>query len=142
VVRKNKRPEAAVFPACLQPGPGLKSFVPAYQLTQRSTSLQTTYPRQIDAALDLCTIRRRLAPYHTAGGRPSIDPELMIRMLLVGNVFAIRSERRLCEEVHPPTPDPPGVSRWQVLCPAADTFAHATKEWYECRRERTLRFSL
>ena len=34
------------------------------------------------------------------GGRPSIDPELMIRMLLVGYAFAIRSERRLCEEVH------------------------------------------
>src|ERR1700731_325095 len=56
--------------------------------------------RQIDAALDLSMIRRRLAPYYAAGGRPSIDPELMIRMLLVGYAFAIRSERRLCEEVH------------------------------------------
>lgn len=33
-------------------------------------------------------------------GRPSIDPELMIRMLIVGYCFGIRSERRLCEEVH------------------------------------------
>ena len=40
--------------------------------------------RQIDAVLDLSTIRRTLAPYYAAGGRPSIDPELMIRMLLVG----------------------------------------------------------
>ncbi len=57
--------------------------------------------RQIDAVLDLSTIHRRtLAPYYAAGGRPSIDPELMIRMLLVGYAFAIRSERRLCEEVH------------------------------------------
>lgn len=56
--------------------------------------------RQIDAVLDLSTIRRRLAPYYAVGGRPSIDPELMIRMLLVGYAFAIRSERRLCEEVH------------------------------------------
>ena len=56
--------------------------------------------RQIDAVLDLSTIRRTLAPYYAAGGRPSIDPELMIRMLLVGYAFAIRSERRLCEEVH------------------------------------------
>src|SRR5271156_1838563 len=56
--------------------------------------------RQIDAVLDLRTIRRRLAPYYAAGGRPSIDPELMIRMLLVGYAFAIRSERRLSEEVH------------------------------------------
>jgi len=33
-------------------------------------------------------------------GRPSIDPDLMIRMLIIGYCFAIRSERRLCEEVH------------------------------------------
>jgi hypothetical protein len=33
-------------------------------------------------------------------GRPSVDPELMIRMLIVGYCFGIRSERRLCEEVH------------------------------------------
>ncbi len=56
--------------------------------------------RQIDAVLDLSSIRRTLAPYYAAGGRPSIDPALMIRMLLVGYAFAIRSERRLCEEVH------------------------------------------
>src|SRR5271154_5438011 len=56
--------------------------------------------RQIDAVLDLSTLRRTLAPYDAAGGRPSIDPELMIRMLFVGYAFAIRSERRLCEEVH------------------------------------------
>jgi transposase len=56
--------------------------------------------RQIDAVLDLSTIRRTLAPYYAAGGRPSINPELMIRMLVVGYAFAIRSERRLCDEVH------------------------------------------
>ena len=56
--------------------------------------------RRIDAVLDLSAIRRSLAPYYAAGGRPSIDPELMIRMLLVGYAFAIRSERRLCDEVH------------------------------------------
>jgi transposase len=56
--------------------------------------------RQIDAVLDLSAIRHTLAPYYAAGGRPSIDPELMIRMLLVGYAFAIRSERRLCDEVH------------------------------------------
>lgn len=33
-------------------------------------------------------------------GRPSIDPELLIRMLLIGHCMGIRSERRLCEEVH------------------------------------------
>jgi transposase len=56
--------------------------------------------RRIEAVLDLSAIRRTLAPYYAAGGRPSIDPELMIRMLLVGYAFAIRSELRLCEEVH------------------------------------------
>ena len=50
--------------------------------------------------LDLGEIRRSLAPYYAAIGRPSIDPELMIRMLLIGYAFAIRSERRLCDEVH------------------------------------------
>ena len=56
--------------------------------------------RRIDAVLDLSEIRRALAPYYAAIGRPSVDPELMIRMLLIGYAFAIRSERRLCEEVH------------------------------------------
>lgn len=56
--------------------------------------------RRIDAVLDLSAIRLALAPYYAQGGRPSIDPELMIRMLLVGYAFAIRSERRLCDEVH------------------------------------------
>jgi transposase len=41
-----------------------------------------------------------MAGYYSATGRPSIDPELMIRMLLIGYCLGIRSERRLCEEVH------------------------------------------
>lgn len=56
--------------------------------------------RAIDRFVDLSGIRRDLAPFYSAIGRPSIDPELMIRMLLVGYVMGIRSERRLCEEVH------------------------------------------
>ncbi len=56
--------------------------------------------RGIDRFLDLGDLRRHLAPYYSHTGRPSIDPELMIRMLLVGYCFGIRSERRLCEEVH------------------------------------------
>jgi transposase len=55
--------------------------------------------RQIDAALDLSWVHKELAPYYSHTGRPSIDPVLMIRMLIVGYVFAIRSERRLCSEV-------------------------------------------
>src|SRR5579859_8259896 len=56
--------------------------------------------RQIDAVLDLRALRQTLAPYYSVGGRPSVDPELMIRMLLIGYAFAIRSERWLCDEVH------------------------------------------
>lgn len=56
--------------------------------------------RYIDAVLDLSELRRHLAPFYSAIGRPSVDPELMIRMLIIGYCFGIRSERRLCEEVH------------------------------------------
>src|SRR3979411_143930 len=55
--------------------------------------------RKIDAALDLSWLRSELAPHYSSMGRPSIDPELMIRMLVVGYVFAIRSERLICREV-------------------------------------------
>ena len=56
--------------------------------------------RSIDRFVELDALRQELAPFYSAIGRPSIDPELMIRMLLVGYCFGIRSERRLCEEVH------------------------------------------
>ena len=55
--------------------------------------------RRIDSVLDLSWIRDELEPYYSHTGRPSIDPELMMRMLIVGYVFAIRSERQLCSEV-------------------------------------------
>ena len=56
--------------------------------------------RGIDRFLDLADLRQHLAPFYSHTGRPSIDPELMVRMLLLGYCFGIRSERRLCEEVH------------------------------------------
>jgi transposase len=55
--------------------------------------------RQIDGVLDLSWVHKELARYYSHTGRPSIDPVLMIRMLIVGYVFAIRSERRICAEV-------------------------------------------
>ena len=55
--------------------------------------------RKIDAVLDLSKLRTQLAPHYSHTGRPSIDPELIIRMLLIGYCYGIRSERRLCEEV-------------------------------------------
>jgi len=56
--------------------------------------------RAIDRFVDLSSIRQHLAPFYSNTGRPSVDPELLIRMLLVGYCLGIRSERRLCEEVH------------------------------------------
>lgn len=55
--------------------------------------------RKLDALLDFEALRKRLAPYYSEIGRPSVDPALMIRMLLIGYCYSIRSERRLCEEV-------------------------------------------
>ena len=55
--------------------------------------------REMDAVLDLSWVHAELAPHYPSIGRPSIDPVLMIRMLIVGYVFAIRSERALCREV-------------------------------------------
>ena len=60
--------------------------------------------RSIDRFVDLSSIREHLRPYYSETGRPSIDPELMIRMLLIGYCLGIRSERRLCEEVHSTLP--------------------------------------
>ena len=56
--------------------------------------------RKIDRFVDLSDLRAHLGPYYSDVGRPSIDPELMMRMVIVGYCFGIRSERRLCEEVH------------------------------------------
>jgi transposase len=56
--------------------------------------------RKIDCFVDLSDLRAHLGPYYSDVGWPSIDPELMMRMLIVGYSFGIRSERRLCDEVH------------------------------------------
>jgi transposase len=55
--------------------------------------------RHIDRFLDFSDLRHHFAPYYSHTGRPSVDPELMIRMLLIGYCLGIRSERQLCEEV-------------------------------------------
>src|ERR1700722_9384310 len=56
--------------------------------------------RSIDRFVDLSDARSHLAPFYSSTGRPSIDPELLVRMLLVGYCYGIRSEPRLCEELH------------------------------------------
>lgn len=55
--------------------------------------------RRVDAILDLGFVHEVMAEHYSAIGRPSIDPVLMVRMLLVGSLYGVRSERRLCEEV-------------------------------------------
>jgi transposase len=69
-----------------------------------SFSLEQAVPddhlvRKIAAVLDLSWVQAKLASHYPTNGRPSIDPELMVRMLIVGYVFAIRSERALCRDV-------------------------------------------
>src|SRR3954465_11665133 len=61
---------------------------------------ETHLLRHIDRFVELDGLRRQLVPFYSEMGRPSIDPELLIRMLIVGHCLGIRSERRLCEEVH------------------------------------------
>nr|ART36161.1 B288 [uncultured bacterium] len=56
--------------------------------------------RSIDRFVDLSGVREHLRPFYSDTGRPSVDPELMIRMLMIGYCMGILSERRLCEEVH------------------------------------------
>jgi transposase len=67
----------------------LDAYVPANHVLRGS-----------DRFLDLSDLRRHLVGHYSNTGWPSIDPELMIRMLVIGYCFGIRSERRLCEEVH------------------------------------------
>src|ERR1700726_75861 len=67
----------------------LEAYIPADHLL-----------RSIDRFVELGELRRELSSFYSTMGRPSVDPELMIRMLIVGYCFGIRSERRLCEEVH------------------------------------------
>lgn len=67
-----------------------------------SISKITSPPATCSAALTssgLERLRRHLSEFYSHTGRPSIDPEIMIRMLVIGYCFGIRSERR-CEEVH------------------------------------------
>src|SRR2546429_3041686 len=56
--------------------------------------------RAIDRFVDLSDVRSHLAPFYSSTGRPSIDPQLLVRMLLVGYCYGIRSERRVCGGGH------------------------------------------
>ncbi|MDB2407782.1 IS1182 family transposase [Jannaschia sp.] len=71
-----------------------------YEFSLEAHVPQDHLVRAIDRFVDLGGIRAHLAEFYSHTGRPSVDPELLIRMLIVGYCFGIRSERRLCEEVH------------------------------------------
>ena len=68
----------------------LEARIPARHLLRRINPVVTRI---------LTELREKLVPFYSETGRPSIDPELMIRMLIVGYCYGIRFERRLCEEV-------------------------------------------
>jgi len=68
----------------------LEQRIPAGHLLRRINPIVTRV---------LAELREKLAPFYSEIGRPSIDPELMLRMLIVGYCYGIRFERRLCEEV-------------------------------------------
>src|SRR5438067_602858 len=71
-----------------------------YEVSLERHVPETHLLRHIDRFVELDGLRRELVPFYSEMGRPSIDPELLIRMLIVGYCFGIRSERRLCAEVH------------------------------------------
>ena len=80
--------------------------------------------RAIDRVVDLSGLRAHLRPFYSDLGRPSIDPELMVRMLTVGYCFGIRSERRLCDEVHLISPTGGSAdSAWTAMCRTTSTFS-------------------
>src|SRR5215813_12499794 len=68
----------------------LEARIPAHHLLRRINPTVTRI---------LVGLRERLEAYYSDIGRPSIDPELMIRMLIVGYCYGLRSERKLCQEV-------------------------------------------
>ena len=80
----------------LQPGPGAAVL---FVLSRRGRCRTIIWCARSRRVLDLSWVHAELAPHYSPIGRPSIDPVLMIRMLIVGYVFAIRSERALCREV-------------------------------------------
>ena len=68
----------------------LEERIPARHLLRRINPIVTRV---------LADLREKLKPFYSEAGRPSIDPELMLRMLIVGYCYGIRFERKLCEEV-------------------------------------------
>lgn len=98
--------------------------------------------RGIDACLDLSDLRLRLAPFYSHTGRPSIDPELMIRMLIVGYAFGIRSNSPHCAGCHLKSeccPNTPGRKIARSVHEEARDYARSlrdTPEYWQSRKDR------
>ncbi len=75
--------------------------------------------RRVDRLLDLSELRSTLAQHYSPRGRPSVDPELLLRMALIGRIYAIPSERRLCEELRYNL-----AYRWLCRLPAGAAVPH------------------
>ena len=71
-----------------------------FRLEDRIPETHLLRRMNVFVAAVLKDLHKELAPFYADTGRPSVDPELMIRMLIVGYCYGIRSERRLCDEVH------------------------------------------
>src|SRR5580700_7540642 len=74
-------------------------FFYAFKLDERIPKAHLLRRIDVFATQALAEVHREMANYYSHTGRPSIDPELLLRMLLVGYCYGIRSERKLCEEV-------------------------------------------
>src|ERR1700745_1459107 len=101
----------------------LEEQIPADHLLRRLNPIVTRV---------LVDLREMLAPFYSDIGRPSIDPELMIRMLIVGYCYGIRFERKLCEEVKLHL-----GYRW--VCPRADFTFDRQRDLYICPQGKFLR---
>jgi transposase len=86
-----------LFPQEIAPMMGRQAA--AFNLDERIP--KTHLLRRIDVFVTkaLADVHREMAAFYSHTGRPSIDPELLTRMLIVGYCYGIRSERKLCEEV-------------------------------------------
>jgi transposase len=74
-------------------------FTRLFRLDDRIPESHLLRRMNVFVTLALADLHKRLEPHYSDIRRPSIDPELMVRMLIVGYCYGIRSERKLCQEV-------------------------------------------
>ena len=105
----------------------LERRIPAEHLLRRVNPIVTRV---------LANLREKLAPFYSDIGRPSIDPELMIGMLIVGYCYGIRSERRLCEEVELHLSAAKKFGHRQNEIPETGTYSNKNRETIASNKNR------